>query len=310
MNDARRKQLGALVSTLEQVQSDLEALKDEEQEYYDNMPEAFQSGGKGRGSRGGHIVDGRCAPERRISQGLTWGACVMAKKYEFELHAIKCVYDRSSPTGYVGVITDCRDFYRDNALALLPFEGTLAEAVAERAKQAALLNKDASWLLSMKDRNAKKPAGVKAVHAFALRKDRRMDSEQDGSRATKDSTRTSSAADFSTHWARTMSRPHPSPQGVVHRHLHVAALREPPAAGRLHPHCGERMERRLRPARSADPPAACHCAPSRRRWKFSRRRSRAHDLSPRMEDHARSVPRGVGGQQRTATSSTRTVRTC
>ena len=47
MNKARRTELSKLLSTLEGVQNELETLRDEEQEYYDNMPESLQSGDKG-----------------------------------------------------------------------------------------------------------------------------------------------------------------------------------------------------------------------------------------------------------------------
>lgn len=47
MNKDRRKRLGEAVDLLEQAKSIIEECKDEEQEYYDNMPESFQSGDKG-----------------------------------------------------------------------------------------------------------------------------------------------------------------------------------------------------------------------------------------------------------------------
>lgn len=47
MNATRRKLINVALSTLEQVRSDLEGARDEEQEYYDNMPEGLQSGDKG-----------------------------------------------------------------------------------------------------------------------------------------------------------------------------------------------------------------------------------------------------------------------
>lgn len=39
MNNYRRKELNALLSTIEEVKDALEALKEEEEEYRDNMPE-------------------------------------------------------------------------------------------------------------------------------------------------------------------------------------------------------------------------------------------------------------------------------
>lgn len=47
MNDARRKLLRQLATDLQVIASTLDGLKDEEQEYYDNMPESFQNGDKG-----------------------------------------------------------------------------------------------------------------------------------------------------------------------------------------------------------------------------------------------------------------------
>lgn len=54
MNAERRKALSAIQSRIEEakalveeIHTDLEALRDEEQEYKDNMPESFQNGEKG-----------------------------------------------------------------------------------------------------------------------------------------------------------------------------------------------------------------------------------------------------------------------
>jgi uncharacterized coiled-coil DUF342 family protein len=54
MNKERRKAIGALLEQIAELQGkaddikeQLESLKDEEQEYYDNMPESFQNGEKG-----------------------------------------------------------------------------------------------------------------------------------------------------------------------------------------------------------------------------------------------------------------------
>jgi len=46
MNAERRKQLKKLLDTVEEVKTTLETLKDEEQDYYDNMPESLQGGEK------------------------------------------------------------------------------------------------------------------------------------------------------------------------------------------------------------------------------------------------------------------------
>lgn len=47
MNKARRTQIEALAAKLEELKGDLEILRDEEQDYYDNMPESLQGGEKG-----------------------------------------------------------------------------------------------------------------------------------------------------------------------------------------------------------------------------------------------------------------------
>ena len=54
MNNARRKQIQEIagkLSDLIPLKDDLESIKDEEQEYYDNMPEGIQSGEKGEKAR-------------------------------------------------------------------------------------------------------------------------------------------------------------------------------------------------------------------------------------------------------------------
>lgn len=54
MNNARRKQIetikariAALLSQAEDIKNDVEAIRDEEQDYRDNMPESFADGEKG-----------------------------------------------------------------------------------------------------------------------------------------------------------------------------------------------------------------------------------------------------------------------
>jgi len=47
MNKERRKQIKKTAELIEELMTALEGLKDEEQEYYDNMPDNFQSGEKG-----------------------------------------------------------------------------------------------------------------------------------------------------------------------------------------------------------------------------------------------------------------------
>ena len=48
MNAQRRKQIEKLNEEVRDILGRVEELKDEEQEYYDNMPESFQSGDKGQ----------------------------------------------------------------------------------------------------------------------------------------------------------------------------------------------------------------------------------------------------------------------
>ncbi len=47
MNAQRRKAIAALQSKLEDLAGEVTAIAEEEREYYDNMPEAFQQGEKG-----------------------------------------------------------------------------------------------------------------------------------------------------------------------------------------------------------------------------------------------------------------------
>ena len=46
MNKERRKQIAAVVSQIETALTQLEALRDEEQDYMDNMPESLQGSTK------------------------------------------------------------------------------------------------------------------------------------------------------------------------------------------------------------------------------------------------------------------------
>lgn len=48
MNKARRKAIREIVAKLETLRDEVESLRDEEQDYYDNMPESFQDGEKGQ----------------------------------------------------------------------------------------------------------------------------------------------------------------------------------------------------------------------------------------------------------------------
>lgn len=47
MNNARRKQINDLKDRLQECLEDLEILRDEEQEYFDNMPEGLQNSERG-----------------------------------------------------------------------------------------------------------------------------------------------------------------------------------------------------------------------------------------------------------------------
>lgn len=47
MNKLGRKQIEAIISKLEDLRDEIEALKDEEQEKYDNLPESLQDSERG-----------------------------------------------------------------------------------------------------------------------------------------------------------------------------------------------------------------------------------------------------------------------
>lgn len=48
MNKARRTELNAIRSSIEEIKSRLETVLNDEQEYFDNMPESLQSGERGQ----------------------------------------------------------------------------------------------------------------------------------------------------------------------------------------------------------------------------------------------------------------------
>lgn len=48
MNAQRRKKLDEINGTLAEARAELETVRDEEQEYFDNMPESFQNGERGQ----------------------------------------------------------------------------------------------------------------------------------------------------------------------------------------------------------------------------------------------------------------------
>lgn len=47
MNKDRRAKIQHIIDQLEAIKEDLECIRDEEQEYYDNMPESIQAGERG-----------------------------------------------------------------------------------------------------------------------------------------------------------------------------------------------------------------------------------------------------------------------
>lgn len=47
MNKARRKEIDSVIATLEEAKERLESIRDDEQDYFDNMPEQFQYAEKG-----------------------------------------------------------------------------------------------------------------------------------------------------------------------------------------------------------------------------------------------------------------------
>ena len=47
MNKQRRQQPNELAEKIRALKDEVETLRDEEQDYYDNMPESFQNGEKG-----------------------------------------------------------------------------------------------------------------------------------------------------------------------------------------------------------------------------------------------------------------------
>lgn len=47
MNKARRKEIDSVIEVLEKAKEQLEVIRDDEQDYFDNMPESFQYAEKG-----------------------------------------------------------------------------------------------------------------------------------------------------------------------------------------------------------------------------------------------------------------------
>lgn len=71
MNNVRRMEINKWNDELVEIRDAIEALKDEEQEYYDNMPEAFQNGEKGDSAQTAIIaLDNACACLEEVSDYL------------------------------------------------------------------------------------------------------------------------------------------------------------------------------------------------------------------------------------------------
>ena len=51
MNNERREKIKKAAGQLDDLKNELETLKDEEQEYYDNMPESLRGGEKGEAAQ-------------------------------------------------------------------------------------------------------------------------------------------------------------------------------------------------------------------------------------------------------------------
>ena len=48
MNKARREEIARLITEAEELKGMIESIREEEQEYYDNMPESLQQGERGQ----------------------------------------------------------------------------------------------------------------------------------------------------------------------------------------------------------------------------------------------------------------------
>ncbi len=75
MNDARRKIIREAISKLQDARALLEQAKDEEQEYFDNMPESFQSGEKGQNAENTVAVLGEAIEGIETAEGIAEGEC-------------------------------------------------------------------------------------------------------------------------------------------------------------------------------------------------------------------------------------------
>lgn len=50
MNNARRKEIRSIISGIEEIKDKLDSIRDDEQEYYDNIPENLQESARAQNS--------------------------------------------------------------------------------------------------------------------------------------------------------------------------------------------------------------------------------------------------------------------
>ncbi len=73
MNNQRRKAIEELVERIDDIKSAIEEVAWEEQEYFDVMPESFQSGEKGEVARSAaQVLSWLARPAR--SEGTSWAS--------------------------------------------------------------------------------------------------------------------------------------------------------------------------------------------------------------------------------------------
>lgn len=81
----------------------------------------------------------------------------MAKKYQFKIKLVKA----SFVGGRVSVLLS--DMFPGNEMSVTAFEGTVAEAVAERQKISDAEPRGHAAFLELADRNARAPVGYKQI---------------------------------------------------------------------------------------------------------------------------------------------------
>lgn len=69
MNKPRRERISAIINKLGELSEELETIKDEEQDYYDNMPESLQGGEKGEAAQS--AIDALENAKSEIEQATT-----------------------------------------------------------------------------------------------------------------------------------------------------------------------------------------------------------------------------------------------